>query len=76
VDRKRAWRDNVFVEWLRGSIRYEEVYLEAYYDTVTEARVSTGRCIRFCNSRRPHSSLDQRTRDLAYFNSLPQIAVA
>ncbi len=75
MDGKGAWRDNVFVERLWRSIKYEEVYLKAY-DTVAEARASIGRYLTFYNGRRPHSSLDRRTPDQAYFNSLPQLAAA
>jgi putative transposase len=75
MDGKGSWRDNVFVERLWRSIKYEEVYLKAY-ETVTEARASIGRYVHFYNTRRPHSSLDRKTPDQAYFNPLPQIAAA
>ena len=75
MDGKGAWRDNVFVERLWRSIKYEEIYLKAY-DTVSEARASIGRYLTFYNGRRPHSSLDRNTPDQAYFNWLPQIAAA
>jgi putative transposase len=75
MDGKGAWRDNVFVERLWRSIKYEEVYLKAY-DSVAEARASIGQYLVFYNSRRPHSSLDQRTPDQAYFTPLPQLAAA
>ena len=75
MDGKGAWRDNVFVERLWRSIKYEEVYLKAY-DSVSEARTSIGCYLAFYNGRRPHSSLDRRTPDQAYFNSLPQRAAA
>jgi len=70
MDGKGAWRDNVFVERLWRSVKYEEVYLRAY-ETVGEARASIGRYFDFYNGRRPHSSLDDRTPDQAYFKSLP-----
>ena len=70
MDGKGAWRDNVFVERLWRSVKYEEVYLRAY-DSVSEARASIGRYLNFYNGRRPHSSLDGVTPDQAYFNSLP-----
>ena len=57
MDGKGAWRDNVFVERLWRSVKYEEVYLRAY-DSVGEARASIGRYLDFYNGRRPHSSLD------------------
>jgi putative transposase len=75
MDGKGSWRDNVFVERLWRSFKYEEVYLKAY-ETVTEARASIGRYVHFYNTRRPHSSLDRKTPDQAYFNRQPQIAAA
>ena len=54
MDGKGAWRDNVFVERLWRSVKYEEVYLKAY-DNVSEARASIGRYLDFYNGRRPHS---------------------
>ena len=75
MDGKGSWRDNVFVERLWRSVKYEEVYLRAY-DSVTEARVSIGRYLDFYNRKRPHSSLDARTPDRAYFDDLPQAAAA
>ena len=70
MDGKGAWRDNVFVERLWRSIKYEEVYLRAY-DSVGEARQSIERYLGFYNGRRPHSSLDGMTPDQAYFTELP-----
>jgi len=75
MDGRGAWRDNVFVERLWRSVKYEEVYLRAY-DSVGEARASIGRYLDFYNRKRPHSSLDARTPDRAYFNHLPQVAAA
>ena len=75
MDGKGAWRDNVFVERLWRSIKYEEVYLRAY-GSVSEARASIGRYLTFYNGRRPHSSLDRRTPDQAYFTPLPRLAAA
>jgi putative transposase len=70
MDGKGAWRDNVFVERLWRSVKYEEVYLRAY-DCVSEARTSIDRYLDFYNGRRPHSSLDGMTPDQAYFTPLP-----
>lgn len=67
MDGKGAWRDNVFVERLWRSVKYEEVYLHAY-DSVSEARASITKYLAFYNERRPHSSLDARTPDEAYFD--------
>jgi putative transposase len=75
MDGKGAWRDNVFVERLWRSVKYEEVYLRAY-DSVGEARASIGRYLDFYNRKRPHSSLDARTPDRAYFEHQPQVAAA
>ena len=75
MDGKGAWRDNVFVERIWRSVKYEEVYLRAY-DSVGEARASIGRYLDFYNRRRPHSSLDRKTPDEAYFDRLPQSAAA
>ena len=75
MDGKGAWRDNVFVERIWRSVKYEEVYLHAY-DSVGEARASIGRYLDFYNRRRPHSSLDRKTPDEAYFDRLPQSKAA
>lgn len=74
MDGKGRWVDNVFVERLWKSVKYEEVYLHAY-DSVTQARLGLERYFRFYNQRRPHSSLDGKTPDQVYFASLsPQRA--
>lgn len=75
MDGKGAWRDNVFVERLWRSIKYEEVYLHGY-DSVGEARALIGRYLTLYNGRRPHSSLDRQTPDQAYIDRLPQPVVA
>ena len=75
MDGRGSWRDNVFVERLWRSVKYEEVYLHAYAN-VAEARAGLGRYLTFYNSRRPHSSLDARTPDDAYFNHAPVLAAA
>jgi len=75
MDGRGAWRDNVFVERLWRSVKYEEVYLRAY-ETVAEARNLIGRYLDFFNHKRPHSSLDARTPDHAYFTQLSSQAAA
>ena len=65
-----ARRDNIFVERLWRSIKYEEVYLRGY-GSVSEACASIGQYLNFCNGRRPHPSLDGKTPDQAYFTPLP-----
>lgn len=71
MDGKGRWRDNVFVERIWRSIKYEEVYLHAY-QSVSEARQSIARYIDFYNNTRPHSSLKAQTPDQVYFNRLPE----
>ena len=70
MDGKGAWRDNVFVERLWKTVKYEHVYLHAY-DSTSEAKSKIGRYFEFYNQRRPHSKLDRQTPDRFYFNSLP-----
>jgi putative transposase len=69
MDGKGSWRDNVFVERLWRSVKYEEVYLKAY-ETVAEARRSIGIYLNFYNRERPHSSLDGIPPDQFYCNNL------
>jgi len=75
MDGKGAWRDNVFVERLWRTVKYEEVYLRAY-GGVSEARASIGRYLGFYNETRPHSSLGGRTPDQAYLNQPTPIRAA
>jgi putative transposase len=76
MDGKGARRDNVLVERLWRTITYEEVYLGAIA-SVPEARALLGRYIEgFYKTRRPHSRLDRRTPDEAYFSALPSIPMA
>jgi len=75
MDGKGAWRDNVFVERLWRTVKYEEVYLRAY-DSVPEARASISRYLTFFNQGRPHSSLDGRTPDEAYFGAQAMVTAA
>ena len=75
MDGRGSWRDNVFVERLWRSIKYEEVYLRAY-ESVSHARQSIATYIDFYNARRPHSSLDKATPDEFYFATLPAIKKA
>jgi putative transposase len=67
MDGKGSWRDNVFVERIWRSVKYEEVYLRAY-ECVADARTSIGRYMEFYNTKRPHSSLDRQTPNEVYFN--------
>jgi putative transposase len=69
MDGKGCWRDNVFIERLWKSVKYEEVYLRAY-DSVSHTRKSLGRYFTFYNTRRSHTALDRQTPDEVYF--IPQ----
>jgi putative transposase len=75
MDGKGAWRDNVFVERLWRTVKYEEVYLRGY-GGVSEARASIRRYLSFYNERRPHSSLGGQTPDQAYLNQPTPIPAA
>ena len=70
MDGKGAWRDNLFVERLWKSVKYEEVYLHAY-DSVAEAQRGLARYFAFYNQGRPHVALDGQTPDMVYFGSQP-----
>ena len=75
MDGRGQWRDNVFIERLWRSVKYEDVYLKAY-ETVSEARQSLARYFDFYNARRPHSSLDAQTPDTVYFSHQPLLRAA
>lgn len=66
MDGKGRWMDNVMIERLWRSMKYENIYLNAY-ETGSEARTGLGNWIDFYNRKRPHSSLDDRTPDQAYW---------
>jgi putative transposase len=73
MDGKGRWVDNVFVERLWRSVKYEEVYLKAY-DSIAAARASLGRYFAFYNTERRHQSLDRRTPDRVYYESAARLA--
>lgn len=75
MDGKGAWRDNVFVERLWRTIKYERVYLRAY-DGVSVARTDLAQFIHWYNAQRPHSSLGDETPEQAYWALLPAMDVA
>lgn len=75
MDGKGCWRDNVFVERLWKTIKYEEIYLRAY-NTVSEVRAGLKRYIRFYNQRRPHKANGRVPPDYRYYELLPQSAAA
>ena len=70
MDGKGCWRDNVFVERLWKSVKYEHVYLHAY-DSVSQAKQQIANYLNFYNQQRPHSTLDGQTPDNVYYQSLP-----
>jgi len=75
MDGRGAWRDNVFVERLWRSVKYERVYLKAY-DSVSAARADIADYLAWYNARRPHSSLDHSTPDQTHFAGLRQFKQA
>lgn len=75
MDGRGSWRDNVFIERLWRSVKYEEVYLRAY-ESVSEARAGLDQYFEFYNAKRPHSSLGRMTPDEFYNKALPTPAAA
>lgn len=75
MDGKGCWRDNVFVERLWRSVKYEEVYLKAY-ETVSAAREGLQAYLAFYNERRPHQAHAGRTPDMVYYAALAPIQAA
>ncbi len=75
MDGRGAWRDNVIVERLWKSVKYERVYLLAY-DSVAVARTSIMEYLNWYNNSRPHSQLEKRTPDEAYAVMLPTVEQA
>ena len=73
MDGKGRWVDNVFVERLWRSVKYEEVYLKAY-DDIRSARASLGIYFEFYNSERRHQSLDRQTPDQVYYDNATRMA--
>ena len=69
MDGTGCWRDNVFVERLWRSVKYEEVYLRAY-DSISAARQGVGRYLTFYNQMRPHRALDGKTPEQVYCDNL------
>jgi len=69
MDGKGRWVDNVFIERLWRSLKYEEVYLSAF-ENIPKAREGIRRWIDFYNQRRKHQALEKRTPDTTYYASL------
>ena len=75
MDGRGAWRDNVFVERLWRSVKYERVYLKAY-DSVSAARADIAEYLDWYNVHRSHSSLERFTPNEKYLAALPPMALA
>jgi putative transposase len=75
MDGRGAWRDNVFVERLWRSVKYERVYLKAY-DSVSAAKADIAHYLSWYNTQRPHSRVDRLTPDEQYLATLPQLMAA
>ena len=75
MDGRGAWRDNVFVERLWRSVKYERVYLRAY-DTVSHARADIAEYLDGYNTKRQHTSIEDQTPDQAYWKLLPEMQAA
>jgi len=72
MDGRGRGTDNIFIERLRRSVKYEEVYLKAY-ESLIEARRGLGEYFEFYNQKRRHQSLDYRTPDEVYWDTLPEL---
>jgi putative transposase len=72
MDGKGAWRDNVFVERLWRSVKYERVYLRAY-GAVSEAKADVATYIDWYNRERVHSSIEDRPPEQAYWELIPRL---
>ncbi len=75
MDGKGRWMDNVFVERLWRSVKYEEVYLKAY-ESVAEARAGIGTYLEFYNSERRHQGMNRQTPDRVYWGSVEWLQAA
>ena len=72
MDGQGRWRDNIFIERLWKTVKYEEVYIKAY-ESITHARKELAKFFDRYNMRRPHQGLGDRTPDEVYLNTLPEI---
>ena len=75
MDGKGRWRDNVIIERLWKSVKYEDIYLKAY-GSMMEGKKGLTNYFRFYNQKRWHQSLDRKTPAMVYFNTTPQRQVA
>lgn len=72
MDGQGRWRDNVFIERLWKTVKYEEVYLKAY-ESISHAKKELAKFFDRYNTRRPHQGLDDRTPDEVYWSALPKV---
>jgi len=75
MDGKGRWTDNVFIERLWKSIKYEDIYLKAY-SSMTELKIGLASYFTFYNEKRWHNHFDRKTPAMVYFNSQGQKQVA
>jgi putative transposase len=75
MDGRGRWMDNIFIERLWKSVKYEEVYLKAY-SSITEARKELTKYFDRYNQRRRHQGLDDRTPDMVYWDTIPKLKEA
>ena len=75
TDGRGAWRDNVFVERLWRTVKYERVYLRVY-DLVSDARADIAEYLDWYNTKRQHTSVEDQTPDRAYWKLLPGMKAA
>jgi putative transposase len=71
MDGKGRWMDNVFIERLWKSVKYEDIYLKAY-SSMTEAKNGLSQYFKFYNEKRWHQTFDRKTPSMVYFDSLEQ----
>ncbi|OPZ96310.1 MAG: hypothetical protein BWY70_01793 [Bacteroidetes bacterium ADurb.Bin408] len=71
MDGKGRWMDNVFIERLWKSVKYEDIYLKAYASMV-EVKNGLATYFKFYNAKRWHNSFDRKTPNMVYFGTLPQ----
>ncbi len=71
MDGKGRWMDNVFIERLWKSVKYEDIYLKAY-SSITETRKGLSPYFKFYNEKRWHQNFDRKTPSMVYFDSLAQ----
>jgi len=71
MDGQGRWRDNIFIERLWKTVKYQEVYLKAY-ESIAYARKELTKFFERYNTRRPHQGLHDRTPDEVYYSTLPE----